>query len=355
MRTGTRAALVVATSMIAVLVAAGSALAAPNTATVAVSHTPMAPGSSQATTIDITVPAATDPIAAITIYVPTGYTLNLSAAPNTTIGSVTAAALAHDAGLTLPLVGNVVTDSPAAHTTDACTPGVVHAAVWNLDLSVGTATLVLPFYVDPTSGAEQALGAYKLQICLPPWDTPVGSPGRSYEGAQLLQASFTVKGIFTTPSTGGVEVWKSLFTPYTPTTGVPNLAGTFEARSLVALPLSSTVKVATTTGGRYKLSGRLTEAGLPVAGAAVTVYRGTTAKKLSKVASATTTSGSWAVTGKLVKKKTLYFKASATVAARDDTALGCQNPLPATIAPAGCVSATLSPWSVSTVLVHLKP
>jgi hypothetical protein len=354
MRTGTRAALVVATSIVAVLVAAGSALAAPNTATVAVSHTPMAPGNSASTTIDITVPAATDPIAAINIYVPTGYTLNLSAAPGTTIGSVTSAALAHDVGLTLPLAGDVVTDNPAAHTTDQCAPGT-HAAVWNLNLSVAGQTLVLPFYVDPTSGAEQALGAYKLEICLPPWDTPVGSPGRSFEGAQLLEASFTVKGIFTTPSSGGLEVWKSLFTPYTPTTGVPNPAGTFEARSLVAFPISSTVKVAKTTGGRYKVSGRLTEAGLPVAGAAVTISRGTTAKKLVKVASATTTSGSWAVTGKLVKKKTLYFKASATVPARDDTALGCQNPLPATVAPAGCVSATLSPWTVSTVLVHLKP
>jgi hypothetical protein len=354
MRARLRAALVSTVSLGALLAAAGSALAAPNTATVAVSHTPMTPGSSQSTTIDISVPVATDPIAAITIYVPAGYTLNLSAAPGTTIGSVTAAALAHDAGLTLPLSGDVVADSPAAHVADPCTPGVVHAAVWNLNLSVAGQTLVLPFYVDPTSGDEAALGAYKLEICLPPWDTPVGSPGRSFDGAQLLNATFTVKSIFTTPVSGGLEVWKALFTPYTPTLGTPNLAGTFEARAIVALPVSSTVKVAR-TGSRYKLSGRLTEAGLPVAGANVSVYRGTTAKKLVGAGSATTVSGSWAVTGKLVKKKTLYFKATATVPARDDTALGCQNPLPATIAPAGCVSATLSPWTVSSPVAKLKP
>ncbi|HEY5059836.1 MAG TPA: hypothetical protein VII51_12575 [Gaiellaceae bacterium] len=353
MRTGLRAALVAVAAMVAVLVASGSALAAPNTATVVVSHSPMTVGSSQATTIDITVPAATDPIAAINIYVPAGYSLNLSAAPGTTIGSVTAAALAHDAGLTLPLVGNVVTDDPAAHTADACAPGV-HAAVWNLNLSVGGTTLVLPFYVDPTSGAEQALGAYKLEICLPPWDTPVGSVGRSFEGAQLLESSFTVKGIFTTPSSGGLQVWKALFTPYTPAAGTPNLAGTFEARALVPLPLSSTVK-ALKKGARYAVSGRLTEAGLPVSGASVVVYRGITPKKLTKTGSATSTSGSWSVTGKRVPKKTLYFKSTATVAARDDTTLGCQNPLPATVAPAGCVSATLSPWTISSPVAKLKP
>ena len=115
MRAPLRAALVAA-AIAASLVAASSALAA-NTATIAVSS------AGTATTIHINVPQTTDPIAAISIYVPAGYTADLSAAPNTNIGTVDATANGHDVGLTLPLTGLVTTDNPASHTSDACSPG----------------------------------------------------------------------------------------------------------------------------------------------------------------------------------------------------------------------------------------
>jgi hypothetical protein len=53
-------------------------------------------------------------------------------------------------------------------------------------------------------------------------------------------------------------------------------------------------------------------------------------------------------------KKTTYFKASASVKERDFTAQGCVNPLPVTVAPAGCVSATLPPYTISSTVVKLK-
>ncbi len=95
--------------------------------------------------------------------------------------------------------------SPTTVAGDVCSPGT-HAAIWNLNLSVAGQTLVLPVYLDPTSGAATALGAYQMRICLPPWDTPVGSPGRAFEGAQLLDAKFTVTNIFTAPSAGGLRL-----------------------------------------------------------------------------------------------------------------------------------------------------
>lgn len=345
MRASVRTALVAA-AIVASLVAASSSLAA-NIATIAVS------GAGTATTIHINVPQTTDPVAAISIYVPAGYTADLTAAPNTNIGSVDATANGHDVGLTLPLTGLVTTDSPAAHTADVCSPGT-HAAVWNLNLSVAGSSIVLPLYVDPTAGAAAGLGAYQMLICLPPWDIPVGSPGRSFEGAQLLDAQFTVKGIFTAPTAPGIVAWHTLFTPYTPGTGKPNLIGTFEARALVgsaSLSLKMTKKK-----GAYTASGKLTEGGLPVAGSSVILLRGSSAAKLAKAGSSTTgATGAWSKGGKLTGKKPVYFKATAAAAERDATAQGCATPLPATVAPGGCTSATLGAWAVSSPVTKLKP
>jgi hypothetical protein len=344
MRTATRAALAAALAA-ATLVFAATALAA-NTATVSVT------GAGTATTLHISVPQATDGIARIAIYVPAGYTANLGAAVNTNIGTTNATANGHDVGLTLPLSGPVTVTSPVTLPGDVCSPGT-HAAIWNLNLSVAGSTLVLPLYVDPTSGAEAGLGAYRMVICLPPWDTPVGSPGRSFEGAQLLDAKFTVNNVFTAP-TSGLAVWNTLFTPYNPGIGTVNALGTFDARSLVGVP-SLTLK-ATKKKGKYAVGGRLTEGGLPVGGASVVVLRGNSATKVVKVGGATTgATGAWASSGRLVGKKPFYFKATASAGERDATAAGCANPLPLTVAPAGCASATLSPWAVSSPVARLKP
>ena len=106
-----------------------------------------------------------------------------------------------------------------------------------MNLSVAGKTLAIPVYVNPTAGPEQALGGYKLSICLPPPDVPVGTPGRAFQGAQLLDAKLTLNNVFTTPTGGGLIKWETLFTPYNPGMGTVNLAGTFEARAFVPLPI----------------------------------------------------------------------------------------------------------------------
>jgi hypothetical protein len=340
-----RAALVAAVAA-ATLVAATAAAAA-NTATVGITV------AGTSTTIHVSVPQTTDPIAAINFFVPAGYTANFSAASGATIGNVDAQANGHDVGLTLPLSGPVTVTSPTTAAGDVCSPGT-HAAIWNLNLSVAGQTLVLPVYLDPTSGAATALGAYQMRICLPPWDTPVGSPGRAFEGAQLLDAKFTVTNIFTAPSASGLAVWHTLFTPYIPGKGTPNAAATFEARSLVGTPVLS-LKVAK-KGGSYAAGGKLTEGGLSVTGTTVTLLRGTSKSRLIAVGGATTgAAGAWAKTGKVVGKKAVYFKALSSVGERDATATGCATLLPASIVPGGCVSATLGAWSVQSPVVTFKP
>ena len=348
--------VLLALAMLAGLVGANSALAA-NTASITVWHTPMVLAGSQSTTISVLVPQATDPIAAAQIYVPSGYGVNLSQPAGTSIGTVDATAYSRDVGLTLPLSGTVATADPASYAPQSavCAGTPTSRAVWILTLAISTTTLKVPLFVNPTTGPETALGAYKLSICLPPPDVPVGDPSRAAQGAQLLEATFTVNGIFTTPTGGGLLKWDTLFTPYNPGKGTPNLAGTFEARAFVPLPiilnLQASYKKATRT---YTLSGRISTGGLPASGLTVAISRGASVTGLRRAASAKTgTSGTFRVTGKLKPRNTTFFQATASTPASDYTAQGCNAPA-TPFAPAGCVSAKLSPWSAKSGVVRIK-
>ena len=165
-----------------------------------------------------------------------------------------------------------------------------------------------------------------------------------------------MNGILTTPTAAGVPRWETLFTPYNPGKGTPNLVGTFETRAFVPLPIVLGLQAKYNKKTRvYTLTGKLTEGGQPVSGTSVAIARGATAAGVKKVASATTgATGSFKNTGKLKPRKTTFFQATASAAERDYTATGCQSPLPATVAPAGCVSATLSPWTAKSATVRIK-
>src|ERR671930_2616260 len=163
--------------------------------------------------------AQTDPQPAkIQIFVPTGYTLNTSAAPGTTIGTTAGSVFARDANIPLPLSGDVIV-APANTNAAPCFTGT-HTAVWLLRLQVAGQQIQLPIAVDQTTGVNAAFGALQLVTCLAPADVPQGPPGRSPNGAQLLEATFTVNNIFTVQT--GSQIWKALTTPSTPGTGVAN-------------------------------------------------------------------------------------------------------------------------------------
>src|SRR5881392_2423370 len=174
--------------------------------------------------------AQTDPQPAkIQIFVPTGYTLNTSAAPGTVIGTTSGSVFARDANIPLPLSGDVVVAPPNTNAAP-CFTGT-HMAVWLLRLQVAGQSINLPIAVDATSGSNALLGSFQRVTCLAPADVPQGTPGRSPNGAQLLEAVFTVNNVLQ-PIDG--SIWKALTTPYAPGTGTPNAAGSVETRALVS-------------------------------------------------------------------------------------------------------------------------
>src|SRR3954453_17967719 len=156
--------------------------------------------------------------AKIQIFVPSSYTVNTAQAPGTVIGTTSGSVFARDANIPLPLSGDVVVAPPDTNAAP-CFTGT-HAAVWLLRLQVAGQQIQLPLAVDPATGTDAAFGSFQLVTCLGPADVPQGTPGRSPNGAQLLEATFTVNNVFTVPA--DTSTWKALTTPYTPGTGTPN-------------------------------------------------------------------------------------------------------------------------------------
>jgi hypothetical protein len=296
-------------------------------------------------TIKVTQAQSDPQPAKIQIFVPTGYTLNTSAAPGTVIGTTSGSVFARDANIPLPLSGDVVVAPP---NTDAspCFTGT-HAAVWVLRLQVAGQSISLPIAVDQTSGANAAFGSYQLVTCLSPADVPQGTPGRSPNGAQLLEAVFTVNNVFQ-PVEG--SVWKALTTPYTPATGTPNAAGTVETRALVS---NGTLSISTRVTNKKKrilrISGKLAQSGAAVAGTQVQMLLN---GKASRFTARTSPSGSYTVVlRKTGKKSSTTFQARVTVAERDVTSTVCQSP---TVPVVPCVSATASGFTAVSRKVRIR-
>jgi hypothetical protein len=211
-----------------------------------------------ATTVDVFVHVARkdDATAKLTIFTPVGYGSNLTAAPKTKIGNVTAVVKANAlAGSPLTLSGSVLVADPTDPTIQAaaaqCTPGVTNDTIWVLQASFQGQTLTIPVFVKKT-------GALVTQsVCFqPPQTAPVG--------AQLVAADFTITHVFTNPTTKGGYDWATDFTPYS-LSGSPNPSGTLEFQSYVGLPSSLTLTRVKTKKG-LKLAGRLSLTGLSFVG-----------------------------------------------------------------------------------------
>jgi len=350
MHRGLRSALVGAV-VFGTLVFAGNALAA-FTPKFAITHTPMQPGSNGGTTIHVTMTASDDPVARMAMYAPATYTATVNQAPGTNIGQATATVLSRTTGLTLPLQGQVVVGNPTDPTIvaaqTACQYPGTPQAVWVLALSVAGQNVTIPVFVGSTAGGADQFGSFRIVTCLPP-------PQTAAQGAQLLDANFTVNGIFTVPAAGGQLRWEGLFTPYVTGGTTPNAAGTVEARALIGLPTTVPLRATYAVKSNvYRLSGSVQEAGQAVAGAKVQVVRGVSRSALRSVKTVTTGSGgTFSLSGKLAPRKTTYFQARVTVPERDNTTAGCVNPLPAVAAPGGCVSATSASWSANSAVVRI--
>lgn len=298
-------------------------------------------------TIKVTQAQTDSQPAKIQIFVPTGYTLNTSAAPGTVIGTSSGSVFARDANIPLPLSGDVVVAPPNTNAAP-CFTGT-HLAVWLLRLQVAGQAINLPVAVDAVPpGPTAAFGSFQLVTCLQPADVPQGTPGRSPNGAQLLEAVFTLNNVFAVPA--AQSTWKALTTPYTPLTGVPNQAGTVETRALVG---SGSLSIGTRVTNKKKrilrVSGTLTQAGAAVAGQQVRLLLN---GKASRFTARTSAIGAYSVVlRKTGKKSTTSFQGRVTVAERDVTTTACQGP---TLPPFPCVSATASGFTAVSRTIRVR-
>src|SRR5215212_9218000 len=233
--------------------------------------------------------AQTDPQPArISIYVPTGYSLNTSQGPGTVIGTTSGSVFARDANIPLPLSGDVVVAPPNTNAAP-CFTGT-HQAVWLLRLQVAGQQIQLPIAVDQTTGSNAAFGAYQLVTCLAPADVPQGTPGRSPNGG---------------PGT-----------------------------------LTITSRVTNKKKRTLRLSGRLAQGGAAVVGAQVRLLLN---GKSSRFTARSSPTGAYSIVlRKTGKRSVTTFQARVTVAERDITSTGCATP---TLPVVPCVSATASPFT----------
>jgi hypothetical protein len=289
--------------------------------------------------------AKTEPAPAkVTIIVPAGYGMDLTQAQNTNIGFVIAGVKTGDnsifAGSVITLTGPITVANPADYAAPAaqCTGNPVHAAVWKLNLTVASTTLVVPAYVDKPGPAGTA---GTLVFCLPNPYIPESSGGAQF-GAYPQSVSMTFRAglhVFTNPTTPTFYTWTSVVTPWNTAAGPPNAAATVEARANVPVPYSNTLKRTATKKGAWIFAGKLTGGGGPFVKERLDVYAGakTTKMKFNGRTGPTGKKGGYSFSRK-AGRTARYFQ---TVFGPFDVtgATTCGPPSPA---PAGCATATLS-------------
>jgi hypothetical protein len=336
MRSSIRLAIA-ASAALATLAFAGSALAAYAPSLIATSIN-NAPGKATTMLLGHSQGVADDPTAKDTIYAPLGYQVNLSQAVGSKIGDVSATLILRGGGnAQVDVEGEVIADSPAAHPSDPCAPGL-HQAVWKLNITVAGTPLTVYVYVDAiTAGPEATFASAKIQLCLA---GPIGTPA----GAQLLFALFDVNGVFTNPSSTTDRLWRATFTPYTPNTPNPNPGGTTEGQALVPGLVSLKLTVKNLKHGRIVISGRLLVSGSPFPGATVELFVGN-----KKVATVKTNSSGRFTVKKRIKKKTRY---RGLVAEVGDLPACPAAALPGV--PQGCKTATISFVATSNTVTARK-
>jgi hypothetical protein len=316
--------------------ASAAALALVVVASAAASYTPSMgvfqatykPAGAGTVLISLAQETADDPTARIVIYAPPGYKATLTQAPGTTIGNVLAHVQVLDLSTNvLPLSGQVKTDSPAnwAAQANLCAPGVTPEAVWTLNAALpGQPANPIPVFVSHTAGAEAAFSSVKMTVCFRDPTLPRADPRRSPNGLKFIDAAFSAKGVFTNSSSAGNQLWRSLFTPYTPGTGAPNAAGTREAQGIAPSPYSVSIKRVRARRGFLRFAGIVNVAGSLPSGTGLALYAGVKGKNgvtFKKVASTRARKGKYVFNRRLPRKITYFF------VERPPTLAACASPL----------------------------
>jgi hypothetical protein len=278
--------------------------------------------------------AATDPgWAHVTIYVPSGYTINLGQSVGARIGTV----VAQSPGATGTVLGADPLDAAVRQAALECTGTAAHAGAWLLRFS----TFDVPVFVDPTSLGESGFGSATLRFCL--------SAAQRLTDLKIALSA----GVFTNPLLAGLFVWRALVTPWRADGSSSDPTSTAEAEGIVGIPASLSLKARVNASRRGKrvtssvlLSGTLLENLRGVAGAKVSFFGN------DRSAGSATTGATGAFARKRKLEQRTSFTATASVPTRD---LPCVAPLPVTLAPGGCVSATRSGYRLRSNSVLVAP
>jgi hypothetical protein len=300
--------------------------------------------STDGTTIKLAIPQTDDPTFRLVFSAPAGTSANLTATAGSTIGTLDAKASAGAlGGATLPLTGSVQVRAasgtylssgqqiPLAAAATRCTGTATHGAYWVLVLSAAGQTLEVPLLVDPVTAAPlSAVAAYALTICLPPSDIPESLGGAAF-GAKVFEANFTVKGVFSPPSSGD-NLWRLLATPYNPGKGTPNVAASVEAQSFVEtgrITLAPIARTLTRTTAVFRASGTVEVNGQSDATPGITIARGAAAARLAVIGRPAvkadgTYSQRFAIRRVLSRVQSFFVQGVATAPQRDLAASECK-------------------------------
>jgi hypothetical protein len=333
--------VVVGLAAAAALVAVPAAMAAYTTPKLEVRQT------GNSTVFKITQSSSEDATAVVRIFVPTGTTLTTNQAPGTNLGNASALLkLFGLGGAEVPVDGSVVVAPPGAvppATQAQCTQGATPLATWLLSVSIAGNTVNVPIFLVPTSGAFAALGPAYVTACFSsPYLTP--DQGGTTGQPQVVNAEFALSGVFSPVNVGA---FVAFLIPYTVGTGTVNLAGTIATPAAIA-PGAVTIS-AKRSGKGAVVTGSVTQAGQPRAGATVTVLGGSVKSKLT-----TRKRVSVSASGRFTARFAVgtFFRADA-VATGGAAAPLCAQLGPA-VAPVPCVNPTVNGFSAKSKVVRKK-
>jgi hypothetical protein len=199
-------------------------------------------------------------------------------------------------------------------------------------LSAAGQQLSLPLFVTSTPVA--------IAACLP-------HPSTATFGAKLIQAEFTITGVFS-PTTLGA--WISIWLPWNADGSAVNEAGTVASPAAIA-PGAVTVAArrAGARGVGALVSGRVTQAGQPRGGASVQIFGGTTRSNVRRLGRVRANANG-AFTFRA--RRGTFFRASAVAAAGAAPPLCTQ--LAPQISPIPCVNPTVNGFTAQSRIVRKR-
>jgi hypothetical protein len=284
--------------------------------------------------------------ARLSVYTPATVAMVTTQPAGTVVGRADALASFPGGGVPV-LTGPVTVAAPGRPTEQAaaCLQGATASATWTLGLSAGGVAIEVPVYVVPAAGSETAFSTARLLVCLP---APDAEPElcASVHCARIVSLQLHLSGTFAR----ALGQWRSVWTRYAAGTDELDPTGPVEARAEVA---RGAVTASAQRLGKKKqaarVSGTVTQGGVPVAGAPVTVFAGTTRTSLRRLGTVRTSPAGVFSYARASGGLTFFRVTAAALPRASTTGCGTAGPL-----PVPCVSASVSGFSAASPVVRAR-